>query len=236
MVKKKLDILLEDEDFIAVDKPSGLLSIADRAQNESLKSLLDQVYGTMYIVHRLDKDTSGVILFAKNKEAHQYLCQQFENREVEKYYVAVVTGCPAEDEGLIDAPLAEHPAQKGVMQVHRNGKPSQTGYRILEKNNHFSLVEFRLFTGRMHQIRVHARHAGFPVAVDELYGDGNPVFLSKYKRNYKLSRAEETERPIINRLALHASRVVFTNRRGKSVTVTSQTPKPFLALMKQLKK
>ncbi|HRN79681.1 MAG TPA: RluA family pseudouridine synthase [Ferruginibacter sp.] len=236
MAKKRLDILLEDEDFIAVDKPSGLLSIADRAQNESLKSLLDQMYGTVYIVHRLDKDTSGVILFAKNKDAHQYLCQQFETRLVEKYYVAIVSGSPAEEEGLIEAPIAVHPTLKGAMQVHRNGKPSQTGYRILEKNDYFSLVEFQLFTGRMHQIRVHARHAGCPIVVDELYGDAAPIFLSKYKRNYKLSRAEDAERPMIDRLALHAARIVFTNRRGETVTVTSNTPKPFLALMKQLKK
>lgn len=236
MAKKKLDILLEDEDFIAVDKPSGLLSIADRAQNESLKSLLEEVYGTVYTVHRLDKDTSGVIVFAKNKEAHQHLCQQFENRQVEKYYVAVVLGSPAEEKGLIDAPIAEHPTLKGVMQVHRNGKSSKTGYHILEKGHSLSLVEFQLFTGRMHQIRVHASHAGFPVAVDEIYGDGKPIYLSKYKRNYKLSRSEDTERPMIDRLALHAVRITFSNRHGEMIEVTSPTPKPFTALMKQLNK
>lgn len=236
MAKKKLDILFENDDFIAIDKPSGLLSIADRNQNESLKSMLDSMYESVYTVHRLDRDTSGVILFAKNKASHQYLSRLFEGREINKFYTAVVVGVPPEQKGMIDAPIAEHPLQKGVMQVHRNGKASQTGYTINDSTPYFSLVEFQLFTGRTHQIRVHSKHAGFPVAVDPVYGDATPVYLSKYKKNYKLSKMEDEERPIIERLALHATRIEFKSSTGEAISISSPLPKPFKALMIQLKK
>lgn len=234
MAKKSNNILYEDSDMIAIDKPSGLLSIADRMGNESLKDKLEATYGSIYTVHRLDRDTSGIILFAKNKEAHQYLSKLFEGREIEKYYVAVVHGKPFEDKGLIDQPIAEHPTNKGVMYIQRNGKPSQTGYEVLASTSYFSLVSFRLYTGRTHQIRVHAQNAGFPVAVDPVYGNGEAVYLSKFKKNYKLSKKEDEEQPILNRLALHAHKLVFKKMDGEVITIESPLPKNFKVLMKQL--
>ena len=186
-----------------------MLSIPDRAMSEpSLKDLLDAKYGKIFPVHRLDRDTSGIILFAKNADFHKYLSGLFEKHKVEKYYVGVVTGKPSADRGEIEAPIAEHPVKKGLMVVHRSGKASHTSYEVLRSHNAYSLISFQLHTGRTHQIRVHARHIGHPIACDPLYGSADPVLLSKYKKGFKQSKFQD-ERPILDRLALHAHRLVF---------------------------
>jgi 23S rRNA pseudouridine1911/1915/1917 synthase len=210
LARNIFEIVFENNDFIAISKPGGLLSIPDREQSEkSLKDLLMAKYGSIYTVHRLDKDTSGLILFAKNEHTHKYLCKLFEDRKIEKYYLGVVLGSPVQSSGTIDAPMMEHPVHKGQMTVHRNGKPAQTSYEVLDANAHFSLVSFHLHTGRTHQIRVHAKNIGHPLACDPLYGDGKPVLLSSIKKKYKLSKHDEAERPMISRLALHSHRLVF---------------------------
>ncbi len=236
MAKPIFQILFENDSFVAVNKPSGLLSIPNRAQSEiSLKDLLVQKYGQIYTVHRLDKDTSGLILFAKTEATHRFLSQLFEERKVDKYYLGIVIGMPSPLEGLIDAPIMEHPIIKGTMMIHRNGKPSQTGYETLEANRFFSMVSFQLHTGRTHQIRLHAKNIGHPLACDPLYGDGKPVLVSSFKKNYKLSKHELEERPMISRLALHSYRLVFTDEQGKKMELMAPHPKEFSALMKQLK-
>ncbi len=237
MAKSKYDIIFENDDFVAVSKPSGMLTIPDREQTEkSLKEYLTDKYGSIFIVHRLDKDTSGLILFAKNEATHKYLCKIFEERRVKKYYLGIVVGEPAQPSGIIDAPITDHLTRKGMMTVHRSGKESQTGYEVLESNRHFSMVSFQLFTGRTHQIRVHAKHIGNPLACDPLYGDGKPVLLSAVKKNYKLGKQEEEERPIINRLALHSYKLNFEDAHGVEMELAAPPPKEFRALMQQLKK
>ena len=187
-------------------------------------------------MHRLDKDTSGLVIFAKNETAHKFLSKIFEDRKVEKYYLGIVIGDPENKTGLIDAPISEHPLHKGLMVVHRNGKPSQTGYEVLESNKNFSLVSFQLHTGRTHQIRVHAKHIGHPLACDPLYGDGKPVMLSAIKKKFKLSKHDETERPMISRLALHSYKLSFEDMHGMPMNLEAEMPKEFRALMQQLKK
>lgn len=237
MAKSKYDIIFENDDFVAVSKPSGMLTIPDREQTEkSLKEYLTDKYGSIFIVHRLDKDTSGLILFAKNEATHKYLCKIFEERRVKKYYLGIVVGEPAQPSGIIDAPITDHLTRKGMMTVHRSGKESQTGYEVLESNPHFSMVSFQLFTGRTHQIRVHAKHIGNPLACDPLYGDGKPVLLSAVKKNYKLGKQEEEERPIINRLTLHSYILNFEDAHGIEMELAAPPPKEFRALMQQLKK
>ena len=237
MAKSKYNIIAENEEWVAVNKPGGMLTIPDREQTEkSLKEFLTDRYGQIFTVHRLDKDTSGLVLFAKTEEAHKFLCRLFEERRVEKYYLGIVLGEPTEKEGMIDAPIAEHGTVKGLMTVHRNGKASQTGYEVLDGNKHYSLVSFRLHTGRTHQIRVHAKNIGHPLACDPLYGDGKPVLLSAVKKNFKLGRHDETERPMISRLALHSYRLDFTDMHGNVINLQADAPKEFRALMQQLKK
>jgi len=143
---------------------------------------------------------------------------------------------PAASTGLIDAAIAEHHSIKGSMVVHAKGKDAQTGYEVLNANRHYSLVSFQLFTGRTHQIRVHCKHIGHPLACDDLYGDGKPVLLSSLKKKFKLSKLEDEERPMISRLALHAYRLQFTDAHGQFFDLTAEIPKEFGALMKQLEK
>lgn len=237
MSKSPFHIIQENERFLVVDKSSGLLTIPDRIQSaKSLKEMLQDKYGSIYTVHRLDRDTSGLVIFARNEKTHHYFCSLFENREIEKYYMGVVIGKPNSTEGSIDAPMAEHPTQKGSMTVHRNGKAALTTFKVIEAHKPFSLVSFQLHTGRTHQIRVHAKHMGNPLAVDDLYGDGKPVLLSSIKSGYKLSKKEDDERPFINRLALHAHKVVFIDETGEKISIESDIPKEFSALMKQISK
>jgi len=235
--KRLFQIVFENDDFVAINKPAGLLTIPDRTQSErSLKDILIDMYGSIFTVHRLDKDTSGLVLFAKNEAAHKYFSNLFEERKIEKYYLGIVHGSPADPSGIMEAPIAEHAVHKGMMTVHRNGKPSSTSYEVIEANRHYSLVSFQLHTGRTHQIRVHAKNLGHPLACDELYGDGKPVLLSSIKKKFKLSKDEEEERPMINRLALHSYKLVFDDASGKKMELVAEMPKEFKALMTQLKK
>jgi 23S rRNA pseudouridine955/2504/2580 synthase/23S rRNA pseudouridine1911/1915/1917 synthase len=236
-VKKNIDIIFENEAFVAVNKPAGMLSIPDRTQSEvSLKDLLIEKYGSIFTVHRLDKETSGIILFAKNEDTHKYLSKAFEERSVEKYYLGLVYGVPAQESGTIDAPIMEHPVQKGLMVVHTKGKPSVTDYELQENFGKYSLVKFRIHTGRTHQIRVHAKNIGNPIACDPLYGDGKPILVSSIKKKYKLSKSEEEEKPILNRVALHSYQLKFTDAGGQAFDLTALLPKDIRALVQQLKK
>jgi 23S rRNA pseudouridine1911/1915/1917 synthase len=237
VAKNKYDIIFENDDFVAVNKPSGLLTIPDREQTEkSLKEYLVDRYKNIFVVHRLDKDTSGLVVFAKNEVTHKFLCKIFEERKVEKFYLGIVIGEPVEKTGIIDAPITDHLTRKGIMTVHRSGKESQTGYEVLNANLNFSLVSFQLFTGRTHQIRVHTKEIGHPLACDPLYGDGKPVLLSSIKKNYKLSKHDDEERPIINRLALHSYKLNFEDANGIKMELCAEAPKEFRALMQQLKR
>jgi 23S rRNA pseudouridine1911/1915/1917 synthase len=237
VAKSKYDIIFENDDFVAVNKPSGLLTIPDREQTEkSLKEYLIDKYKSIFVVHRLDKDTSGLVVFAKNEATHKFLCKTFEDRKVEKFYLGIVIGEPLEKTGIIDAPITDHLTRKGIMTVHRSGKESQTGYEVLDANAKFSLVSFQLFTGRTHQIRVHTKEIGHPLACDPLYGDGKPVLLSSIKKNYKLSKHDDEERPIINRLALHSYKLNFEDEHGAKMALCADAPKEFRALMQQLKR
>lgn len=233
----KPEVLFENEDMIVLNKPSGLLSIPDREGKEiSLKVMLLEAFGQIFTVHRLDKDTSGAIVFAKNETAHKFLSEAFENRTVEKYYVGIVMGEPAEDQKTMDDPIMEHPAKKGQMMVHHRGKASLTDYSVMERLKKFTLVKFQLHTGRTHQIRVHMANEGHPILVDPFYGDGAPILLSTYKKKFKLSKDLENERPIMGRLALHASELKLPLLSGETIEILAPLPKEFSAFLNQFRK
>ena len=232
----KLDVLVENEWFIAINKPSGMLSIPDRMQSEvSLKDILIERYGSIYTVHRLDKDTSGIIVFAKDEVTHKQLSQLFEGREVQKFYVGLVNGKLFNPKGSIDAAIMEHPAKNGTMIIHAKGKPSLTDYEVLEDFGIYSWVQFQIHTGRTHQIRVHTKYLGNSIACDSLYGDGKPVLISSLKKKFNLAKKEEEERPILARLGLHSYRLQFT-LNGEDFTIEAEPPKDLRALLQQLRK
>lgn len=232
-----LTVVFQNDRFLAIDKPSGIASIPERTPTgESARERLSRKYPEILTVHRIDRDTSGLLLFARTEDAHRFLSRCFEERKMEKRYVGVVVGKPHAETGCVEAPLAEHPTRKGSMTVHPKGKASLTEYRILDAHATYSLVEFRPVTGRTHQIRVHAAHIGHPLACDPLYGNGKPVYLSSVKKKYRISKAQDEERPMIQRLALHAHTLRFTDEQGDLVELTAPIPKEFQALMRQLKK
>ncbi len=235
---KGFSIIFENEDFIAIDKSAGMLTIPDRHDDNqlSLYKILLKQYKQIFIVHRLDRDTSGLVLFAKNEHAHRYLSQLFEKRNIEKIYLGVIKGSLQEKEGSINEAIAEHPSLKGVMTVNKKGKPSSTEYRILEDFGIYSLAQFKIHSGRTHQIRVHLKFSGHPIACDPIYGDGKPILLSSFKKKYKLSLHEEAERPLVNRLALHSYRLIFKDAHGDMQSLEAPIPKDLKALLQQLKK
>lgn len=236
--KKLQDIIVyENDDIVAINKPAGLLTIPDRTQSEkSLKEFLQEKFSSIFVIHRLDKDTSGLVIFAKNEIAHKYYSALFQDRKIKKYYVGIVVGSPEPTVGEIEAPIAEHGTIKGLMTIHRNGKPSHTSYEVLQANRSFSLLSFELHTGRTHQIRLHAKTIGHPLACDTLYGDGKAILLSSIKKNFKLSQHDEEERPLLNRLALHSYKLCFEDINGKPLELIAGMPKEFKVLMQQLKK
>ena len=235
----KLEVLYEDDDLIIVNKPSGLLVIPDRFDLSlpCLKQLLEErLQQKVFVVHRLDRDTSGVICMAKNETSHKYLSNLFQEHEVGKFYAGLVVGRVVPEAGTIETPIAEHPAVKGKMIAARKGKPSITDYRVVEQWPLYSLVQFQIHTGRTHQIRVHMQSIGHPIVCDELYGDGKPFLLSSIKRKYKLSDKEETERPLLGRLALHAYPLIFYKEDGTEIMVEAPLPKDMAACVNQLNK
>jgi 23S rRNA pseudouridine955/2504/2580 synthase/23S rRNA pseudouridine1911/1915/1917 synthase len=147
-----------------------------------------------------------------------------------------VLGSPAQKTGVINEPLAEHPVKKGMMCIYKKGKESITEFEVLENFRLFSWVQFHILTGRTHQIRVHSKHIGNPVVCDPLYGDGKPVLISQLKKTYNLKKEEESERPILNRLALHAAQLSLKGMKGENFTLEAPLPKDLKAVLNQLNK
>ena len=254
-VKKKsasttdLDVLWSDANLVAVAKPAGLATIPGRDESDSVLERLAAQLGLPHtgqqdprlrVVHRLDKDTSGVLLFAKNVDAQRHLSHQFQNNTIVKEYLALICGRPSETEGDVDAPLAPHPTSPKRMTVFKHGRPARTVWRVEETFRDFALLRCFPKTGKTHQIRVHLKHAGMPLAVDPLYNPPKPgtdpgVRLSQFKRDYRPTRGEE-ERPLIDRLTLHAHRLTFANLDGTAVTIEAELPKDFRALLNQLRR
>ncbi len=168
-----MKILYEDEHLLIVDKPAGLSVLPDGWEKDSqyLVKMLEEHYGKIFIVHRLDKITSGVMVFARNAETHRALNIQFENHQAEKIYHAIVEGNPKWDEKVAKRPLRANVGHKHRTMVDdKNGKPSETRFRVIKRYQESALVEAKPMTGRTHQIRVHAYALGHPLVEDILYG------------------------------------------------------------------
>jgi RluA family pseudouridine synthase len=190
-----MDILYQDEALLVVNKSAGLSTLPD-GYNPSLphvKSLLEQQVGRLWIVHRLDKETSGVLLLARSAEAHRALNTQFEQHQVSKTYHALVTGNPEWQEKTIDQPLRPNGDRSHRTVIdHEAGKPALTQLKVLERFSHYCLVEAAPETGRTHQIRVHLSSVGLYIVGDKLYADRNrdipPEMASQPLHNISLSK------------------------------------------------
>jgi 23S rRNA pseudouridine955/2504/2580 synthase len=224
-------ILFQNDDYVLVNKPPFISTLEDRNDPVNILQSVRNFIPDAQVCHRLDKDTSGVLAIARNPEAYRHLSIQLEDREVTKVYHAIVDGIHDFREVLIDAPILKQ--NDGTVKISRTGKSAQTWFTTLKTLGRYTLVECRPVTGRMHQIRIHlAARLGASIAGDELYG-GKPVFLSKIKRGYNLSKGAEEE-PLIRRMALHAFSFEFLDLAGKKVKVEAPYPKDFRVLLKQL--
>ncbi len=233
------ELIHEDEHLLVVHKPAGWLTIPDRAGNkDSLLGALEKRYGKVFVVHRLDRETSGILCFARNAEAHRHLSLQFEHHTADKYYFALLDGELHHEEGEIDKPIGEHPVIPGKMAIVKNGKPSLTFYRVIERFKRFTFVEVLLKTGRTHQIRVHFSSIGYALAVDALYGRRPAFFLSEIKgKKYRSGKNAEAERPLMERTSLHATRLRIDHpATGERMEFKAELPKDFAALLNQLRK
>ena len=235
---KNVSVIFENEDFVAINKPAGMLTIPDRHDETqlSLYKILNHQYGKIFIVHRLDRDTSGLVLFAKNEASHKYLSQLFEQRNIEKIYLGIIRGSLPNKKGSVNESITEHPTLKGVMIIAKKGKPSLTDYEVIEDYGIYSLVQFNIHSGRTHQIRVHMKFEGHPIVSDPIYGDGKSILLSSFKKKYKLSQHDEEERPLMNRLALHSYKLNFKDQHSNLHSLEAPLPKDMKALLQQLKK
>ena len=236
-MKNDLVLRFEDDVLLVVDKPAGIPSIPERYE-ASLPSVLETLkrdYPSIQAVHRLDKDTSGLLLFSKTEEAYRSLAGQFESRSVRKTYHALVAGRPAGDEFVCDAPLLPDGDRRHRTIAARDGKPSVTRFRLLRAFRTCSLVEANPETGRTHQIRVHLACLGLPILCDPLYGSEAPFLLSGFKRGYRPGAGKEL--PLLSRLALHAAALAFDHLRdGRRVELEAPYPKDFSTALKQLEK
>ena len=245
----EISVLFEDEHLLALDKPAGLPTSPDRhdPNRPNLMKLLhtgiadkkpwarERNLDYLSNAHRPDSEASGVILLAKNKPALVALANLFSSGKTLKKYVALAQGNPVQEQFEVDAKLAPHPVKTGLVCVNqKDGKKSKTQFEVLEIFSGWMLLRCLAFIERAHQIRVHLRHAGFPVVGDELYG-GKPLWLSRLKRDFRLKPGHE-ERPLISRAALHAEELTLPHPvSGETVTITAPWPKDLRVALKYLR-
>jgi 23S rRNA pseudouridine955/2504/2580 synthase len=221
-------VLYEDPACLALDKPPGLTTVPSRQVEASVHGSLERWFGPqdLRIVHRLDRETSGVLLLAKGLEAARALDKQFRARSVDKAYLALVRGVPPQDEMVCE--LSIGPGQHGSkvrLGDFKRSRQARTTFQVLRRWRDYALVEARPVTGRMHQVRAHLMALGYPLIVDPLYAGRDAFFLSEIKPDYRLRRGQR-ETPLLPRTPLHAKSLRFVSPAGgASVLVEAPLPK-----------
>ena len=223
-------ILFEDDNFLVANKPPFIASLDDRNSDVNLQMLAKRYNESLSACHRLDKETSGCLLFSKNADAYRHASIQFEKRTVDKVYHAFVQGIHEFKDLQVDLPILS--LNKGSVVIDFNGKPAKTVFNTIEVYKKHSLIECRPETGRMHQIRIHLSKKEAPIINDPMYG-GAPLFLSELKKKFNLGKWEE-EQPLIKRFALHAAALSFNNMVEERILVEAEYPKDLKVLHKQL--
>jgi len=226
-------ILFENDDYILVNKPYNMSTLDERIGIKiSLLRIVKKYWADAQACHRLDKETSGCLAFAKTPAAYRHLSMQFEDRQVVKIYHAFITGIKRLENKEINAPILK--SKDGDVRIDSTGKPSTTIFNTIEVFSKNSLIACMPITGRMHQIRIHLAHIGSPIVADKMYG-GEDVFLSHLKKKFNLKNDTE-EQPLISRVALHAHSLTFEGLDGQPIAVQAPYPKDIAALYRQLSK
>ena len=247
-----LEILYEDDSLAVINKPAGMVVHPSRghwagtlvgALAFHFQNNLSQVRGSARpgIVHRLDRDTSGVIIVAKTDFAHMKLAEQFAQREIHKEYVAICSGSPPRDRDVIDAPIGPHPHQSEKMAIRfecEDAKSAQTFYEVLRRYKGFTYIKAMPKTGRTHQIRIHFMHAGFPILCDRLYGGRAEIGVKQLAiGNEQLAIDASGATPVLSRQALHARRIQFHHpETGQPMDVSAPLPDDMKATLELLEK
>ena len=231
--------LYSDDSIVVLSKRSGLLVAADRydALAPRLDVEAEKEFGKLFAVHRIDKDTSGIVIYARNAEAHRSLSMQFEQRQVHKVYHCLVNGHPLWTNLRLDLKLEpDGDKMHRTIVNNRGGKESVTDFHLIGNCGPYSWVEARPQTGRTHQIRAHLHSQGLSIVCDPLYGgNSKPLRLSDIKR--KWNGSTEEERPLLSRLALHAYSITFSHpASNETLTFTAPYPRDMEAVRKQLAK
>ena len=236
MKKVPIEIIYEDDNLLAINKPSGISVTADRSGGEELLQILtEEGRGQLRLIHRLDKLTSGVMILAKNIETQGKYSSFFEKHLMKKTYLAIVGGIVGEKQGTINRPLARSKKNVQLMCVNsRTGKPAITKWKLLADFGGVALLAVQPVTGRTHQIRIHMKNFGLPLAIDPLYGGTRPIFLSDFKGDYRLAK-DKIEKPLMDRLTLHAYQLEFAEKQdGLPNYFVAGLDKKFAATIKML--
>ncbi len=239
-----LDVLYQDDHLVVVNKPPGMVVHPAKGHwSGTLASALQFHFGPALsaagglsrpgIVHRLDRDTSGVILVARSDQAHAALAKQFAARSVEKEYFALVCGCPPRDRDLVDCPIGFHPHVREMMAIRRDhpaSRPAQTFYEVIERFDGFAALRLLPKTGRTHQIRVHLNHIGCPVLCDRQYGGRSRITRGEIRRD------PSDELILLDRQALHARRLRFLHpATGQPLEVEAPLPPDLAVVLAELR-
>jgi RluA family pseudouridine synthase len=246
----ELPVVYEDDYLLAVNKPSGLLSSPDRYDPDrpNLMKLLhagiaeakpwarQRRLDYLMNAHRLDFETSGVMLLARSKPVLVTLANLFGSEKPHKRYVALVQGAPSQERFEVNAAVAPHPTRIGEFRVDpKRGKRAHTRFEVLERFAGWTLLRCEPLTGRTHQIRVHLRHSRLPIVSDQSYG-GKPLLLSRLKSGYRL-KPGQTERPLLNRVALHAEELSLPHPVGNEIVkIVAPWPKDLAVAVKYLRR
>lgn len=232
-------VIYSDDALVVVNKKSGLLVASDRYDKDAqrLDALIEKEFGRVFAVHRIDKDTSGLVVYARTEEAHKHLSLQFQERTVKKIYHTLVYGRPSWETLKVKLPLLpDGDARHRTVVNKKNGKQSITDFRLLGVCGNFSWIEAAPLTGRTHQIRVHLAENGLNIVCDPLYGGNQkPIRLSEIKRSYRGDVFDE--RPLLSRLALHAYKITFMHPvTQEEVSFVAPYQKDMEAVRKQFSK
>jgi len=242
MPKAMIEIVYQDDDILVINKPAGVSVTKDRTGAPQLVDFLtgqlgQQICSQLRLVHRLDKDTSGVMILAKNTKTQCWFSSHFEKKLVKKTYLAIVTGVVPSQQGTINAPLTRSRKNPALMCIARKkAKAAVTNWQLLADFGTAALLAVNPLTGRTHQIRVHLPSIALPLAIDPLYGSSRPLFLSDFKLDYRLAKGQ-TEKPLIERLTLHAYQIeLLKPQENRPDYFMAGLDKKFAACLKMLTK
>lgn len=226
-------VIYEGADYLVINKPPYLSTLEDRTDPRSALMMVRQLYPEAQVCHRIDKETSGALLFSKHNDAYRHAALQFEHRSIYKGYHALVTGLTAMEMELVNQPLRILGSGKVFVDKNR-GKEASTAFTTIKNYKKHSLIRCEPLSGRTHQIRVHLAFLGTPIVGDGLYG-GQGLYLSSIKTKY-LQKNDREEQPLMKRFALHARSLSFKGLEGEKIEIEANYPKDFQVLINQLER